>query len=87
MITADGIFEIRLTGIRNPPSFTPTDSSIGYSVSNSDGVLVEELDEGLPITNTEIGVLSYFQNGLIPASWVKDDTTSYTMSFFATNFV
>lgn len=87
MITAGGIIEFRLTGIRNPPSFTPTDTSIIYKVSNKDGVLVEDLEEGLIITNTEMGVLSYFQNGLIPATWVKDDITSYTLSFFAKNFV
>ena len=39
-------FKFRVTDVRNPYSFRPTDSLI-YRVFTSDNVLFEELDEGI----------------------------------------
>jgi len=78
-------FKFRVTDVRNPYSFRPTDSLI-YRVFTSDNVLFEELDEGMIITNTLTGNLSQYKNGLVPTVFESDVLTNYTVEVLPVNY-
>ena len=79
-------FRFRVTGVKNPPSFQPTPASIAYSVYTASGILIEDLTEGHPITNTEPGELSRYRNGLLPGDFRSSFETNYTLSVYVANY-
>ena len=85
MIDSGDAFSFRITNVRNPYSFRPTESMI-YQVYTADNVLFEELQEGLEIINTVHGDLSEFKNGLIPDSFESDVLTNYTVELLPVNY-
>ena len=80
------IFRFRVTNVKNPTSFEPTYESIRYSVYTADKILIEDLQEGFKITNTEPGPLSLYKNGLLPDDFRASFETNYTLEVFLLNY-
>lgn len=84
-IRPDESYAIRITEVKNSPSYEPSIDSIHYSVYTQ-GALIEQKTSDLHITNSQSGEFSLDSVAVIPDDFRQSFATNYTLEFTPTNY-
>ena len=75
-----------MTRVTSPPSLRPATGSVTYTVTTNSGAGIEAQSTGLPVGNTEPGIMQSVLAAAVPSFMEKGAPANYTIKFVPVNF-